>query len=213
MAKIEGTKKYYAGDIRVNGNGIKERLVPLRVNEETIEDNGFKKSEISYVKIGFKRYPCRLEWVPEEWYGEYMRMEWAEVKAKEREARCLLPDGKGGFIRCPESNRCYKCEKMGSFSFDSCLPTSTDKLMEDADFDIADRKDEISELEWDTVKEETEEYLKKVSPESAEIFRRTYELQSQTEIAKAMGFPTGSMGRKMEKMRRLAQEFLNLMNE
>lgn len=213
MAKIEGNKRYFAGDTRINADGTRERLTPLRVNDETIDENGFKKSEISMVRIGYKRYPCRLEWVPEEWYAEYMKMEWADVKAEEREGRCFVPDGKGSFIRCPESNRCCACKKIGSLNFDSCLPTSIDKLAEEADFDVSDKKDPIEDLTWEMLTDDVEAYIREKSPESAEIFRRTYNQQSQTEIAKEMGFPIGSMGRKMDKMHRLAQELMKLMEE
>ena len=213
MARIEGNEKYYAGDARVNAEGVRERLVPLRVNEETIEENGFKHSELSLVKIGYRRYPCRLEWVPEEWYETYMKMEWADVKDEEREGRCLLPNGKGGYVRCAERNRCYNCKKVGSFDFDSGLPTSVEKLFEDANFDIPDHRDEMDEVEWEILSKETEDYIRKASPESAAIFRETYNMKSQSEIARQMEIPKGSMGRKMDKMHKLAQEFINIMND
>ena len=209
MAKKDTKVNYRAGDIRINADGITERLTPLRVNEETIEEDKLR-GKIKSVKIGYRYYPCRLEWVEEKWSKTYMRMEWAEVKAEEREGRCLVADGKGGLIRCPEENRCFNCKKTGSLSFDTFLPSSIDKLAEEADFDIGDSRNGIEDITWEILADQTEDYIRSKSPESAEIFRRTYNQEGQTEIAKAMGIPVGSMGRKIEKMRKLAQEFLEL---
>ena len=98
VARQKGQAMEKEKKIRVNEKGQVLRPVPLRVNAETIEDNKILEKKIVYVKIGGRKYPCIIEWVTEEEYRTYMRIEWAEVKAMERADRCLIPDGKGGFI-------------------------------------------------------------------------------------------------------------------
>ena len=94
----------------VNKEGQVLRPVPLRVSPETMEANkAINEKPIVNVLIGCKKYPCYIEMVTEEEYRTYMRIEWAEIKAQERENRCNIPDGSGGFIKCPECNKCRYC--------------------------------------------------------------------------------------------------------
>ena len=64
-------------------------------------------------------------------------MEWADVNAEERSERCLIEDGHGGYIMCPECNRCIKCQKVGSFNFDTNRPASLDALYAESEFEPA----------------------------------------------------------------------------
>ena len=116
--------------------GAKLVTIPLRVNPETIEENG-QVGQIRYVKIGAKRYPCIMAKVPKEFAHQYMQIEWAEVKAEERSERCLVEDGHGGYIMCPESNKCAYCEKYGHFDFDNFRPTSLDAMYAETEFEPA----------------------------------------------------------------------------
>lgn len=109
----------------VNGKPVKKTEVPMRVNLETAEVNG---QNIVFRKIGGRVRPCLLVWVEEEFAKNYMQMEWADCKADERDERCLKPDGKGGFIRCPDCNKCIECEKYFSYEFDTMNSTSLDNL-------------------------------------------------------------------------------------
>ena len=86
-------------------------------------------------------------------------MEWADVKAEERENRCLIwKQEVAGFIRCPECNRCCNCGKVRSFDFRTNLPVSMDaKVDEDApDYEIEAPKS--SEDEKDMYQEILEQF-------------------------------------------------------
>ena len=95
-----------------SNNGANLVKVPLRVNPETIEENE-QVGKVRSVRIGSKHYPCIFVEVSEHDAHQYMQLEWADVKAEERSERCLIEDGHGGYIMCPECNRCAKCEKVG----------------------------------------------------------------------------------------------------
>ena len=56
------------------------------------------------MRIGSKHYPCIFVEVSEHDAHQYMQLEWADVKAEERSERCLIEDGHGGYIMCPERN-------------------------------------------------------------------------------------------------------------
>lgn len=120
-----------------NGNsGTKLVKLPLRVNPETIEANG-QVGKVRSVRIGSKHYPCIFVEVSEHDAHQYMQLEWADVKAEERSERCLIEDGHGGYIMCPESNKCINCPKVGSFNFDTNRPTSLDALYTESEFEPA----------------------------------------------------------------------------
>lgn len=146
------TKQYfYAQSTRYEINpetGEKELYlnVPLRVNPETVVDN---KQKVALVKIGWKEYLCTYVWIPASYYIQYKRELESEAKGEERAHRCLIPDGMGGRIRCPEINRCSECKKCLCFNFDNGHNTSLNKLLDsgfnpesgtefESDFDIDD---------------------------------------------------------------------------
>lgn len=165
--------------IRVNEKGEVLRRVPLRVNAETIEDNKILEKDIVYVRIGGRKYPCIIEWVTEAVYRAYMRMEWADIKAMERADRCLIPDGKGGFIMCPECNKCSCCEKVGQWDFDSNHPVHLEALCREEDddegFDIkADSVNDARDMIANELADQIEEELRKIKPKYAIIFREMY---------------------------------------
>lgn len=182
--------------------------VPLRINPETVEENGYSKKDISYVKIGYKKYPCILTWVSEEEYQAYMRMEWADVKAEERSNRCLIPNGKGGFIMCPECNKCCDCKKMQDFEFDNNHTVSLDALNEELDYEPESAY--LDELNVEIIKEILEnliEDLDKINPKYGPIFREMYNGNIKPlHIAKALDLPKSSVYDDVPKVRKLAQE-------
>ncbi len=89
-----------------------------------------QKITIRNVKIGAWRYPCAICLLPEDEAQGFRRLQQNEAKAEQREARCRLPDGTGGFIRCPEENRCRECTRCLSFRHDNGHPTSYEALQE-----------------------------------------------------------------------------------
>lgn len=110
--------------------------VAVRINPETIDElrklyaDQEEKISIRMVKIGGWKYPCAIYLLPEDEVKGFKRLQQNEAKQEQREARCWLPDGSGGFIRCPEENKCAQCERCKSFSFDTNHPTSYEALQD-----------------------------------------------------------------------------------
>ena len=196
-------------------SGEKMVKVPLRVNPETIEENGLA-GQVSYVKIGYKRYPCIIGEVPESAAKAYMRMEWADVKAEERSARCLIPDGRGGFIRCPERNKCIGCERVRDFDFDSLLPASLDALCEESDFDVEaptlaeDNEDAANEMMDALIQR-----LGEMKPRYADIFREMLDADdSPLHISKKLNLRKSQTYTDVAQVRKLARDlYFELLGE
>lgn len=203
--------------IRVNEKGQVLRPVPLRVNAETIEDNKILEKKIVYVKIGGRKYPCIIEWVTEEEYRTYMRIEWAEVKAMERADRCLISDGKGGFIMCPECNKCCGCEKVGHWDFDNNHPVHIEALCREEDddegFDIkADSVNDARDLMANEIADQIEAELRKIKPKYAIIFREMFNgnLQANS-IAKKNNLSVSTTYEDVPKVMAAAQKIFALL--
>ena len=119
-------------DNQKNSSTTDQRMekVPVRLNPETLDD--FRrlnpKVPIRMVKIGAWKYPCAIYELPEGDAVGFLTAQQTEAKREQRETRCMIADGKGGFIRCPEENKCHLCEKVRSFNFDNWHPTSLDAL-------------------------------------------------------------------------------------
>ena len=107
------------------------RITPETVNElRDLYADQEEKITIRMVKIGGWRYPCAIYLLPEDEVKGFRRLQQTEAKQEQREARCWLPNGSGGFIRCPEENKCAQCERCKSFNFDTNHPTSYEALQD-----------------------------------------------------------------------------------
>ena len=193
------------------------RPVPLRVNPETIEANKSMKSKIVYVKIGSRKYPCIIEWVTEEVYRAYMRMEWADIKAMERAERCLIPDGKGGFIMCPECNKCCGCKKAGHWDFDNNHPVHIEALCNDENddkgFDVkADSVNDARDIMANEIADQIEAELRKIKPKYAIIFREMFNGNLQAiNIAKNNNLSVSTTYEDIPKVMKAAQKIFALL--
>ena len=86
-------------------NSTEQRLVKVavRINPETMDElralyaDQETKITIRMVKIGAWRYPCAIYLLPEDEVKDFKRLQQNEAKQEQREARCWLPDGSGGF--------------------------------------------------------------------------------------------------------------------
>lgn len=190
--------------LRFNENGEPEVLLALRVNEETIDVNG-QRSEVVYVKIGSRRYPCVLEWVPAEGCGGYLRMEQAEVKGADRGLRCLLPDGKGGFIRCPDGKKCSECELAGKFGFGAGHTVSLDGLGENVSG--ASCMSDFTVVETQELLEQLIEKLNRKAPKYGKIFLAIYNgIERPSHIARWLNLPQSTTSEDVKKIRKRAPE-------
>lgn len=190
--------------------GAKLVSIPLRVNPETIEENG-QVGKIRYVKIGYKRHPCILAQVPEEFAHKYMQIEWAEIKAEERSERCLVEDGRGGYIYCPESNKCACCEKFGHFDFDNFRPASLDAMYDETEYepaaDHADLFDDTTE-----VMEMLVQRLTEIKPKFGAIFQELLNgNQRPLRIAEALGLGKSQTYDDVDRVRALAAKLYRKM--
>lgn len=176
------TSKVKERNVTVNEKGQVLRPVPLRVNPETIKENKINGKPIVYVLIGCMKYPCHIEMVTEEEFRTYMRIEWAEIKAQERENRCNIPDGTGGFIKCPECNKCRYCEKVRTWEFNNNHAVSLEAFEEGDEDDeyyepypipsneVNDGEDVMANQLADMIEAE----LAKIKPKYALIFREMF---------------------------------------
>ena len=177
--------------------------VPLPVNPETIAENG-QTGQIRSVRICSRFYPCIFAEVPEQDAHDYMQLLWKDAKKEERRERCLIPDGHGGYIMCPESNKCSQCQKAGSFDFDGNHPASLDAMFEDSGFDLvspnADVFDETSEILQALVGQ-----LSEIKPKYGQIFLELYKGNERPlHIAKALGIGKSQIYDDVKSVRELA---------
>ncbi len=186
-------------------NDTKLVKVPLRVTPETIEENG-QAGKVRSVRIGSKHYPCIFVEVSEHDAHQYMQLEWADVKAEERSERCLIEDGHGGYIMCPECNRCTQCQKVGRFDFDNNHPASLDAMYAESEFEPAslrpDQVDETSDILAMLLAE-----LEKIKPKYAQIFTELFNGNERPlSIARAVGIGKTQAYTDVPRVRELAEK-------
>ena len=193
-----------------NNTGAKLVSIPLRVNPETVEENG-QVGQIRYVKIGAKRYPCIMAKVPEDFAHRYMQQEWAEVKAAERSERCLVEDGHGGYIMCPESNKCACCEKYGRFDFDTFRPTSLDAMYSESEFEPASEQTDLFD-DTSEIMDMLVQRLTQIKPKYGAIFRELLGGNLRPlHIAEALGLGKTQTYSDVNRARKLAAELYRKM--
>ncbi len=188
-----------------NSNTTKLVRVPLRVNPETITENG-QEGKVRWVRIGYKRYPCIWVEVSEHDAHQYMQMEWADVKAKERAERCLVEDGHGGYIMCPECNKCISCPKVGRFNFDTFHPASLDKMLQEEEYEPESQQpDQIDETS--DILDMLVAALGKIKPKYAQIFMELYKGNERPlSIARAVGIGKSQAYDDVPRVRELAEK-------
>lgn len=202
--------------------------VAMRVNPETIDELRAmypedQKPPIRTVKIGGWSYPCAVCLLPEEEARDFLRLQQSEAKREQREARCWLPDGSGGFIRCPEENKCSRCERPGSFSFDNNHPASYEALQDFcacreeeqylAGEDVSGMKEPSAASEMSTEEAYTEimqiliDRLTAIKPRYGEIFRELLKGNLQPlNISRALGLKKTQVYETVPKVREIARK-------
>jgi len=217
---------YYYARNEKEENGVRFLEVPLRVNPLTA---GETNQPVCKVKIGGMHFLCTYQWIPADFYTEYKRMLEKDAKEEERRMRCLIPDGKGGRIMCPECNHCCKCEKPCSFDFDNGHDTSLDSLMDfgfepeadsetESDFDIADESANpetkliFSETEklWEQVMQDMIDELTAINVKYGLIFRELLRgVMKPSEIARNTGLKANRTCEDLPKVQALAARRLS----
>jgi hypothetical protein len=204
--------------------------VAVRITPETVDElramyaDQEEKITIRMVKIGGWRYPCAIYLLPEDEVKGFRRLQQTEAKQEQREARCWLPNGSGGFIRCPEENKCAQCERCKSFNFDTNHPTSYEALQdfygeqeEDlylAGEDIPGMKDPSAETAEPQQEEAYAEIMQilvdrltAIKPRYGAIFQELLKGNLQPlNIAKALGLGKSQMYETVPKVQELAKK-------
>lgn len=212
-------------------NSTEQRLikVAVRINPETMDElrvlyaDQETKITIRMVKIGAWRYPCAIYLLPEDEVKDFKRLQQNEAKQEQREARCLLPDGSGGFIRCPGENKCSQCERCKTFNFDNNHPTSYEALQDFyaeqneelylAGEDMPGMKEPSSEVAAEQPKEAYTEIMQilvdrltATKPKYGLIFRELLKGNLQPlNIAKALGMGKSQVYETVPKVQELAK--------
>lgn len=176
---------------------------------------GYKKSDVSYQLIGNRKLPCVMVKGTEDQRKNYIRLLDNERKAEDREKRCLISDGKGGYIMCPECNKCNECKKRQSLEFDINRPLSLDKLVEgDSDDDRTFDVPGVTDVEGDAIVFATPdmliEHLSKLSKEYGHIFEMLFDHWGVKEIAEELNIPWSTAKDRITKVQKLAQEYMDL---
>ena len=173
---------------------------------------GYKKSDISYQLIGNRRLPCVMVKGTEQERINYIRLLDNERKAEDRERRCLIPDGKGGYIMCPECNKCRECTKYHSLNFESNRPISLEKFIEgdgddDRAFDVASATDVEGDAMVFATLDILIEHLTKLNKEYGHIFEMLFDQWGVKEIAEELNIPWSTAKDRIKKVQKLAQEY------
>ena len=218
---------YYARreERRINpATGTEEVFLEVPVIVETETEVVFGK-RTQPVKIGGMHLNCYFEWIPEGYYLTHKRDLEATAKREERRQRCLIPDGKGGRIMCPESHRCSECEKCLKFDFDNGRSTSLDALQESG-FDAEDTEEcsdfadasadpetayigkDIADA-WGTASMVILERLAAIKPKYGLIFRELLKgVMKPSDIARNTGLKANRTCEDVPKVQALAAEML-----
>lgn len=189
---------------------------PMPISIEDALAMGYKRSDIVYRLIGNRRYSCILVRGTQAQADDYLRAVRAEQKAEDREGRCLISNGKGGYIVCPECNRCCSCPKVGSLDFETNRPLSLEKLIEgdsdeDNTMDVAGNTDVERDVLAMLTLAELLTYLETFKDKKyAEIFQGLFDMKTIEEIAEETGLSWSTCRDCVKKVRKLAQAFTGL---
>lgn len=173
---------------------------------------GFQSRDIVNRRIGIKNKTCLKVQGKPEFAKHYEVMLDSEARAELREKRCLVPNGKGGLIRCPECNSCEKCKKRLGLEFDTGKPLSLEQLTQadsddDKTIDIAGPSESEADILARIILEDLLSYLSTFEDKHYDIiFQMLYDQCSTKEIADELDMPWSTAKDAIKKVRRLAQE-------
>lgn len=173
--------------------------------------------KVAYKRIGIKTVSGIITKGTKDFAEKFERMLDTEARAELREKRCLVEDGKGGFIRCPECNSCSKCKKRDSEKFSTNAPLSYEQLTrpesdEDKVMDIPDRSHDVeADAMAFAMLDELLAFLESFTDKPyAQVFQMLFDQSTVQEIADELGMPWSSAKDTIKKVRKLVQEHSRL---
>ncbi|MDI7817362.1 hypothetical protein QMM58_13355 [Clostridioides difficile] len=186
--------------------------VPMIIDKDSISYYKKMGYKVQSCLLGNRKVPCVYVKGTQSFKDDYRRMLDAERKAEDRESRCLIADGHGGFIMCPEYNRCWDCEKRKSWNFDRYRPLSIEKLTEgddedDKTIDIPCKLDVEGEATVNAILDYILERLAAVDKDFSHIFEMRLDQAGVKEIADELNIPWSTAKDRIKKVEKLAQEF------
>lgn len=196
-----------------------EVLIPMIVDLDSADEHGMlaglSRSDLHIWRIGNRRVTVALIPGTKEIYDGIMSSYSLEFKKEDRDRRCLIGDGKGHLIRCPETNKCSKCPYY--YSLDKRAygtATFSSLAMEDEEGKVAEFEPEALKVYNDgeryvRILKDLIEHVAEFDPEGAEMLRLLEQNKSRREVAKILNKPKSTVIDKVDKLKPIVQEFLD----
>ena len=182
----------------------KKFQIPMVVTDEVIHDFGIKPEDVTWRRIGNRKYRVVMVDSTEEEYRAYMAPIWAEIKREDRDGRCMVKGKNGKLIRCPESNRCEGCKHFSEASRERNKPASLSVLMVEGAEPAAEGSFE-EDVIYETILEDLIAMLSEIKPKYGRIFRLLYDGATQQEMADELGIKQRTVSDDIKKIRSLVQ--------
>lgn len=200
----------------VTTNQEQQVLIPMVVDKASLLDNGMmagiKKSDIRKWTIGCHKVDVVLVPGTQEQYNDIMNTYYREFKAEDRDKRCVVSDGKGHLIRCPECNKCKECplyltrEHYGTATF-SDLENTNDEG-ETVPFDPESTHDYNDADRYERMLVDLVDHINEVAPEYADLLNLLMDGLSRREAAAELNIPKSTAIDRVAKLRKIVDEFL-----
>lgn len=179
----------------------------MEISIEAALEWGYSRSDIVYRYVGNQLKSGLLVECNRAFDVAYRRMNEAEAKREKRERRCKIADGKGGFIMCPERNRCSECNRARA------IILSLDKLRsgdneDDSTFDIAGYGDIADDAVAFARHDILLTRLSEIDPRYARVLHARYDGEKTTEISNDLMLPWSTTKDLESKVMELAQSIV-----
>lgn len=161
-------------------------------------------------RIGIKTVQGIIVKEKPEFAKEYAKFLDTEARAELRNKRCLIPDGKGGNIRCPGTYSCKNCERKDAMDFSTNLPISLDATEDGNTTDVPDDTNVEGIVEQKILLEQLIEHLKsKPDQRPYKILSFILDGYSTQKIARELGIPWSTAKDQYKKIIRLGKDLFH----
>lgn len=178
--------------------------IPMIVTDEVIRDFGIKKEDVTWRRIGNRKYRVMMVDATEAEYKAYMKSIWAGIKREDRDGRCMVKGKNGKLIRCPECNCCEKCEHFSEVSHERNKTASLSFLLDEGAEPATEGAFEDSII-YETLLEDLIAMLSEIKPKYGKIFRLLYDGTTQQEMADELGIKQRTVSDDIKKIRSFVQ--------
>ncbi len=178
--------------------------IPLVMTDEAIRDFGINPEDVTWRRIGSRRFKTVLVDATEAEYKAYMDSVWSEVKRADREGCCMIPGKNGRLIHCPESRKCDDCERYADICKEKNRPASLQFLIESGGDPVADDSFEDNVI-FETILEDLIKMLNEINPMYGSIFRLLFDGTTQQEMADILGMKPRTVSDYVRRIREIVQ--------